>query len=415
MPITYKPMSGSKKQLTAPIMLERPSSKTLSSSRLFKAELRTNPADVDSAKNTISFPYFKDGSPEELIDLRKNLEKVFLGQALTTGPQQYAMARQVLQGEALALFNNKASELGPETVAHYSQALFEVFRTVFGKRALQRQKKYMRRGMRKIKGMRIRTFVSRLREINLHLALFPNGQAQAEDWAGEGAILEDDELIDIIEFSIPNSWKSAMTKQGFVPENHTIIEVIEFCERYEEDEVEEDEVRRSRSTRNVVENQKGSAKRKRQEKPENSNFCFLHGSNCGHTSADCEALKRLRNERQNKKPRFERDRKGYQDKKRGKFYGKSDKEINAIIDYEAKRKAVKFASQALKKRKSQKGELQAVRETVLADDVSMSSCSESEKLSSEELEAATVSIDNWPDIEEIDSDHDDSSKSSCDH
>ena len=40
-----------------------------------------------------------------------NLEKVIVGQDLSTGPTQFSMARRLLSGDTLAQFNNKALAL----------------------------------------------------------------------------------------------------------------------------------------------------------------------------------------------------------------------------------------------------------------------------------------------------------------
>lgn len=79
--------------MNAPIPLERPKQPVPDPEDMYKAELRTVPNDPDSPKSSIHIPYFKDGTPEELLKCRENLEKMFVGQALVTGPQRFAGAR----------------------------------------------------------------------------------------------------------------------------------------------------------------------------------------------------------------------------------------------------------------------------------------------------------------------------------
>ena len=61
-------------------------------------------------------PYFSTGTPEEWLRFVRNVSKVFVGQNLTTGPQQYACIRRLLDGNSLAVFELSAADLGNPTV-----------------------------------------------------------------------------------------------------------------------------------------------------------------------------------------------------------------------------------------------------------------------------------------------------------
>ena len=50
--------------------------------------------------------------------------------------------------------------------------------------------------------------------------------------------------MDIAEFSVPATWQKTMIMHGFDPANHTIQEFIEFCERIEFAEGNEQHLRR---------------------------------------------------------------------------------------------------------------------------------------------------------------------------
>ena len=59
--------------------------------------------------------------PKNLIEvLRAQLaiKKGLIGNAITTGPNKYRFTRTFLEGEALHIFNLKATELGQETAAN---------------------------------------------------------------------------------------------------------------------------------------------------------------------------------------------------------------------------------------------------------------------------------------------------------
>jgi hypothetical protein len=42
-----------------------------------------------------------------------------------------------------------------------------------------------------------------------------------------------DFVLEVIEFGIPHSWRAKIVQQGFVPVDHTLAEIIEFCEKME--------------------------------------------------------------------------------------------------------------------------------------------------------------------------------------
>ncbi len=65
----------------------------------------------------------------------------------------------------------------------------------------------MHQFMRKPKSMTIRAYVSQVNKLNLYLSLFPpfaNGQGMAND-----------ELLELLEFAVPNKWQKQFTLQGF--------------------------------------------------------------------------------------------------------------------------------------------------------------------------------------------------------
>ena len=114
-------------------------------------------------------------------------------------------------GESLAHFEKKAesfvevdveaeTENRHETAENFDLALQAVTETVFPKKALTTQKRYMRRIMRKPKDMRTRDYCARYAELNKYLEDFP-------PFRGKAQVLPEDEILEHLEFSIPNSWQ----------------------------------------------------------------------------------------------------------------------------------------------------------------------------------------------------------------
>ena len=62
------------------------------------------PANENSSTYKLTVLYFQARTPEELLLFIRSLKKVLVGQNITTGPNQYALARQLLQGDVLTAF-----------------------------------------------------------------------------------------------------------------------------------------------------------------------------------------------------------------------------------------------------------------------------------------------------------------------
>ena len=79
-------------------------------------KLRSDPKKSSSPIYKLNVPYFKSGTVKEWMKFLNNLEKVIIGQDLSTGPTQFSMSRRLLSGDTLAQFNNKALALKNEEI-----------------------------------------------------------------------------------------------------------------------------------------------------------------------------------------------------------------------------------------------------------------------------------------------------------
>ena len=132
----------------------------------------------------MSVRYFDNGTPEEWLMFQKALAKVLIGQNITTGPSTYGMARRLLKGKALSYFDESALLHGAETLIHYEEVMGDISNYAFPTRALQIQKRYMRRHMRKAPYMKMKEYMARVQELNNYLFMFPdytNGDEIHED------------------------------------------------------------------------------------------------------------------------------------------------------------------------------------------------------------------------------------------
>ena len=103
------------------------------------------------------------------------------------------MTQRILEGDALAKFNTAATTLGNETNQQFILCLQAVTRHVFPQKALQYQRRYMRRYLRKPRDMRTREFNARLQELNLYLGKFP-------PFGGDAQKLDKDDLVEVLVF-----------------------------------------------------------------------------------------------------------------------------------------------------------------------------------------------------------------------
>ena len=219
-----------------PIPFERPAVKELGKDDYVTLKLKTVPRSASSAEYSLNVPYFRSGTPEEWLKFQKNLRRVFVGQNLTTGTHKFSMARRLLVGDSLSHFEKAANsfvtvddnevEDRNETSENFELALQAVTEYVFPKRALTMQKRYMRRIMRKPKKVKTRQYCARYAEINKYLEEFP-------PFKGKIQCIPEDEVLEHLEFAVPNTWQKQMVLHGFNTVEQTIDDFIEFCERME--------------------------------------------------------------------------------------------------------------------------------------------------------------------------------------
>ncbi len=165
--------TGRKPSVPPLIPLEQPTVKELKKQEYLTMKLRSDPTDANSQTYDLTIQFFRTGTPEEWLLFQRDLNRVLIGQNITTGPQKFAMIRRLITGDTLAVFNNAAQEHGNETNATFLQCLQDVTTHIFPQRALAFQKRYMRRYFRKPKDMTTREFAARLSELNQYLKQFP--------------------------------------------------------------------------------------------------------------------------------------------------------------------------------------------------------------------------------------------------
>ena len=332
-----------------PIPLEIPSTEEqkLAKAQYAKVSLLSNPGDQNSdEKFTIEFPYFNHGSPRELLDWFNNLDQVIRGQHITTRPAHYSMARALLRREGLQVFNAAATQCSNETVEHFKLVGDDLKKHFFPLKALMKQKRYMRRFLRKPRELTSKEYQAALHTLNGYLEKFPG--------ADENSKLSNEELLEILEFGIPTTWSKEMTRQGFDPQDKGLPAFLEFLERMEvTDELPDpsgpkskDKPPRKDKSNNPTNGRDGNDRKGNKGKRK---YCKIHKNN-SHDTSECRALDKYIDQHQKDGGKEE------QPKHKRPRYNKYDKqELNAIA-VQVKELMTKDSSNKNKRKRSDNDE-----------------------------------------------------------
>ena len=316
--------------------------------KYLQIELKSNPSQATSQTYKKNVLIFRHGSIEEFLEWKKDLEAVFEGQAIRAAPAKFAMTKRLLEGDPLINFTNSIALHGEETNEHYDAVMRDLVLYIFPRKALRIQKRYMRRQMRKPRDMRVRDFVARVQEINNYLNQFPPFAA--------AQTLPEDEILDILESAVPNSWQKEFVRSGFDPIEHDIREFIERSERVELTESLETKKLESKNHINSSNNNKkhkgnGNGTRSSHHRSEGNNKgsqwsaksseealdCPLHGKG-SHPMGKCKVLKAQAEKMRATFMAKSHEQKSEERRNKRKFdNGKISKdEINAMIEAKLK-------------------------------------------------------------------------------
>ena len=191
------------------IHFKRPDAMTLETGQYHVYKLRTSPTNVDLRIYELAVPFFDNRSFEQWIKFQKNLDAVLKGQNVTSGPAKYAVVKTLLKGDTLTAFEAAETTNGTVTLANFEKCLHDVMKNVFPEKSVQTQKRYMFHNLRLRKGQTVKEWVSRVFKLNEYLLEFPKSNENPPQK------LDDAELMDILEYGIPYSWRQEFAIHGF--------------------------------------------------------------------------------------------------------------------------------------------------------------------------------------------------------
>ena len=346
-------------------------------------KLRTNPADANSPKYTLTVPIIDEtATVRQVLKWTMAVGKVTTGLNIADGANKHPIIQELCTGSRLVAYNagvngnvvtrwlalQNAAELAEPAQqagegndvytarllnarnaiqrpainnADIQNGLNNLVRESCPYKALEKQKRFMRRKMRKPPTMTTRTYVANLIRINdEELPMLPP--------FGANQSLTVDELVDIVTFGVPKSWTRKMDEHAFDPIAEGLAELINFCERMEA----ADDFDSHQDTKPAAKTSSKKHKSIRNNGGKHKRWCHYHEVDT-HDTSECETLKRLKKNQgsSDSKPAY-KNKTWKRKSDDAKSYSK--KELAAIAK-KASKEAVKKATaecNAVAKRKS---------------------------------------------------------------
>ena len=140
-------------------------------------------------------------------------------------PSAFDMCWNHFKGPVKDRFLEISRDFQSETLENYEEAIEKIKKHFLPPRCYLRMRRGLRRdpSVNKPMGSTTRKWAARVQEYNSLLLEIPGSRGK----------LDDDELIEIIEFGLPRSWCNKFIEHNFDTSQKTIIELVEFCERLE--------------------------------------------------------------------------------------------------------------------------------------------------------------------------------------
>lgn len=240
---------------------------------------------------------FCEGTVAEWIDFRKAIAELWRQNGITNPQDRIATIANILRGDSLTAFYESIQEqttsvddAGLNVVVDSTEetvfaGLNAVALTVFPFRALESQKQWMRRRMQKPKDLSIRKTVAAVGRLNQSLTFFPNGKESDKFTTGE--------ILEILEWSIPEAWRTKFDLNGYIPTEFPKSRFITECEA-----IERNEPKLQIKTDRPLSEETKTHKKSHDIKYRSANndttamyHCTEHGHNHTHSTEKCYTLK----------------------------------------------------------------------------------------------------------------------------
>ena len=237
---------------------------------------------------------FEEGTPQQWVDLVKDLKEIWKQNGIEEGSDRVATIKSLVKGESGTAFETALDDLRtsegddeqPISKENVETALKAVATTVFPHRALEIQRLWMNRRMFKPVELTTRQTSAAINRLNNSLPLFPGGS--------EGSKFTEKEIVELLEWSLPPTWRAKFDLDGYIPTLGSKSRLIEACEAIERNEAVAESNNNKKGKKEKPEKQKtensGSGHKKGDGKNK-SYFCTEHGTNSTHSTSDCWTIK----------------------------------------------------------------------------------------------------------------------------
>ena len=197
---------------------------------------------------------------------------------------------------------------------------------VFPHRALEIQKLWMQRGMKKPFSLSTTKIAAAITRINNAFPLFPG--------ATETSKFSPEEAIGLMEWSLHQTWRNKFDLDGYIPSLDSKAKLIEKCEAIERSQ---EETRAKKDEKKETKSHHPKAKGKTSK----SFYCKVHGKNISHDTKDCKSLNKKSNN-------------GSSDQNKPKSFSNTAfrKEINFLAKSSSKKEVLDLFSAAIAKEKA---------------------------------------------------------------
>ena len=215
-----------------PIPLKKEAEKPETKGSFFKTKVYPSGGNDATKAYDLSIRHFSSGTTEEWIT-----DYISFMSACGMGPPMnlFTLARVFLKGDALSKFNAICTDSGIVTnnKTHETRENFDIVTgklsvLLMPRDALSTQKEAMVYYMRKPTDMKIRTYVTRLNELNDYLEHFPPNFSEAQKFSKQS-------LVDLVVYGMPPKWKLKLsTDFGTIGKDAITMEfLVDFGERQE--------------------------------------------------------------------------------------------------------------------------------------------------------------------------------------
>ena len=157
-----------------PLVPEEATKKEEDKSKLVTMELKSQAGTGTGGTYKKHMVLFNEGTPQQWIDAQRDIAEVWKQNSITQPDDRMAIIRTLLRGETLTTFDASIEEQKQDptgtlalTMDMVTKALAEVSNTIFPHRALEIQKQWMRKHLKKHSELSIRLTSSALQDEQL--------------------------------------------------------------------------------------------------------------------------------------------------------------------------------------------------------------------------------------------------------